>query len=66
MHNREEFHKKLKEVSGVDNVYFQPPEKFLMKYPAIRYNFDDVNNVYAPNIKKGFKYGVKSNLRILY
>lgn len=49
MHNREEFHNKLKEVSGVDNVYFQPPEKFLMKYPAIRYNFDDVNKVYADN-----------------
>ena len=34
---RKEFHLKLKEILGSDNVYFQPPENIKMKYPAIVY-----------------------------
>lgn len=31
------------------NVYFQPPQSVVMKYPCIRYNLYDVNNVHADN-----------------
>ena len=29
--------KVMREMAGVENVYFQPPANLLMKYPAIRY-----------------------------
>ena len=30
-----------------DNVYFQPPETVKMKYPAIVYSLDNIQNVHA-------------------
>ena len=33
------------------NVYFQPPESILMKYPAVRYSILDISNVTANNKK---------------
>ena len=30
-------HEKLIEILGNNNVYFQPPDKLIMKYPCIRY-----------------------------
>lgn len=32
---------------GSRNVYFQPPESIKMKYPAIVYELDDIENTYA-------------------
>lgn len=37
-------HKVMKDVSGVENVYFQPPENLLLKYPAIVYSRSDIRN----------------------
>lgn len=34
---------KLKEVSGYNHVYFQPPESVKMSYPCIRYEISDVD-----------------------
>lgn len=34
---------KLKEVSGYNHVYFQPPESVKMSYPCIRYDISDVD-----------------------
>lgn len=38
------FRKVMKDVSGVENVYFQPPENLLLKYPAIVYSRSDIRN----------------------
>lgn len=39
----------LENLLGSRNVYFQPPESVKMKYPAIVYALDDINNVHADN-----------------
>lgn len=36
--------KVMKDVSRVENVYFQPPENLLLKYPAIIYSRSDIRN----------------------
>lgn len=42
--------KVMKDISGVENVYFQPPENLRIKYPAIIYERDDIRNRQADNI----------------
>lgn len=49
MLNRLEVHEILKNVSGIENIYFQPPENIKMKYPAIIYSLDDIENNRADN-----------------
>lgn len=39
--------KVMREMAGVENVYFQPPTNLLMKYPAIRYERSDIENTPA-------------------
>ena len=39
--------KVMREMVGLENVYFQPPANFLMKYPAIRYERSDIENTPA-------------------
>jgi hypothetical protein len=34
-------------TNGDRHVYFQPPESLRMKYPAIRYSLNDINNTHA-------------------
>lgn len=46
---RLELHDKLVEVLGSDHVYFQPPESLKLKYPAIVYSRDGIDNVDANN-----------------
>ena len=36
--------KVMRDVSVVENVYFQPPENLLLKYPAIVYSRSDIRN----------------------
>lgn len=48
--DRLELHELLCQVLGSRNVYFQPPESVKMKYPAIKYNRDKINNTSADNI----------------
>ena len=48
---RIEFHNKLIELFGSNNVYYQPPENLKMEYPAIRYSKSDMEDIYANNIK---------------
>ena len=38
MASRLELQKKLEELLGTKNVYYQPPETIKMAYPAIRYS----------------------------
>lgn len=35
------------EILGTRNAYFQPPESIKMKYPAIVYGLDSIENTYA-------------------
>lgn len=47
MSNRLELHEILCDILGSRNVYFQPPESVRMKYPAIRYSLNDIDNNHA-------------------
>ena len=44
MMSRERLSAILHEVLGSDNVYYQPPESVKMKYPAIVYTRDSIDN----------------------
>jgi hypothetical protein len=46
---RLELHETLCNILGSRNVYFQPPESVKMKYPAIRYSLNDIDNYHADN-----------------
>lgn len=39
----------LEELLESRNVYFQPPESVKMKYPAIVYALEDIENTHADN-----------------
>lgn len=47
MADRLELQTLLEEILGSRNVYFQPPESLRMKYPAIVYTRDGINNTFA-------------------
>lgn len=47
MNRRLELSALLRNTLGSDNVYFQPPETIKMKYPAIVYSLDNIQNVHA-------------------
>lgn len=42
--------KVAKDISGVENVYFQPPENLIIKYPAIIYSRSNIENRPADDI----------------
>lgn len=50
---RLEFHdiltKLVKDEVPYEQVYFQPPATYRMKYPCIRYKLDDTDTTYANN-----------------
>lgn len=41
----------LEGLLGSRNVYYQPPASLIMKYPAIRYENDDIDSKFADNKK---------------
>lgn len=43
------FHEVLCDLLGTRNVYFQPPASVKMKYPAIVYCIDKIDNTHADN-----------------
>lgn len=47
---RKILHQMLVDILGSNNVYFQPPESFKLKYPCIIYRLAYIDNVYADNI----------------
>ena len=47
MENRLLLHEKLIEILGSGNVYFQPPESLKLKYPAIIYSRNRIDNRFA-------------------
>lgn len=40
----------LEKILGSRNVYFQPPASVQMKYPAIRYSLQNIENRHADNL----------------
>ena len=48
---RKDFNKLLRTICP--NVYFQPPDNLNLKFPAIVYNYDDVDDKFANNAKYG-------------
>lgn len=47
MSSRLELQTLLEGILGSRNVYFQPPESVKMKYPAIVYGLEDIENTFA-------------------
>lgn len=47
MADRFELQTLLEEILGSRNVYFQPPGSLKMKYPAIVFGRDSINNTFA-------------------
>lgn len=47
--SRLDLHEELKRLLGSGNVYYQPPESEKIKYPAIIYSLNDIDNTYANN-----------------
>ena len=43
-------HSKLEAISGVEKVYYQPPESIKLKYPCIVYNLRNIDMTYADNL----------------
>lgn len=50
MATRLQLHEELCTILGTRNVYFQPPENFLMSFPCIRYSLDDIYTERADNL----------------
>lgn len=50
MDKRLELHEMLCDVLGSRNVYYQPPSTVKMKYPAIVYSREDIENTSADNV----------------
>lgn len=50
MASRLELQGLLEKIMGNRNVYFQPPSTLMMKYPAIRYELESINNTHADNV----------------
>jgi len=49
MASRLTLHKTFEDILGSTNVYFQPPPTYKMRYPAIRYRRNDIQNTFADN-----------------
>ena len=46
---RQTLQKLLENLLGSENVYFQPPASFRMRYPCIIYSRDRINSTFADN-----------------
>lgn len=49
MGRRLELQAELESLLGSRNVYFQPPPSIAMKYPAIRYQTNDIDSQFGDN-----------------
>lgn len=48
--DRLQLHEELCDVLGSRNVYFQPPESVKIKYPAIIYRIENIDQKFADNM----------------
>lgn len=61
MDDRLSLHKKLLELLGNNNVYYNPPENIKMEYPAIRYSKKNIIKKFANDSK----YSQKKSYEII-
>jgi hypothetical protein len=50
MGTRLQLHELFKDLTGSENVYFQPPTNIGMQYPCVVYNRDYESSSYADNL----------------
>lgn len=48
--DRLQLHEELCDILGSRNVYFQPPESVKIKYPAIIYHVENIDQKFANNM----------------
>lgn len=60
--NRLKLHAELVTILGSENVYFQPPENVKIKYPAIIYSREDLQDQFANDdiYNRKVRYQIKS------
>lgn len=51
MATRMDLQKVLRDILGSSNVYYQPPESMKIEYPAIVYFLDNVDFIFADDVK---------------
>lgn len=51
MATRMDLQKVLRDILGSSNVYYQPPESKKIEYPAIVYFLDNVDFIFADDVK---------------
>lgn len=64
MGSRLELQSELEKILGSRNVYFQPPASVKIKYPAIVYSRNSIDNNFANNIV--YKQDVSYMLTVIY
>lgn len=55
MNRREKLHDELVKLLGSQEVFYQKPPNYKLKYPAIIYSLDNANTKFANNIPYLFK-----------
>ena len=62
---RLELHDELEELLGSDNVYYQPPENYKLKYPCIVYELQRIAAAHADDLsyKRNPQYQVTAIYR---
>lgn len=48
--NRDEFDRKLRQILGSTNTFFQPPESVKIKYPCFVYEFSKDHDLHADDM----------------
>ena len=64
MGSRLELQSELEKILGSRNVYFQPPSSLKIKYPAIVYSRNSIDNNFANN--SVYKQDVSYMLTVIY
>lgn len=64
MGSRLELQSELEKILGSRNVYFQPPASVKIKYPAIVYSRNSIDNNFANNTV--YKQDVSYTLTVIY
>lgn len=64
LEKRLELHEKLCAILGSRNVYFEPPASVNMKYPAIRYSRERIDNRYADN--QQYIRNIRYSITVIY
>lgn len=63
MRSRLDLQSMLEKLLGTRNVYFQPPESLILKYPCIVYKLSKSDHVYADN--KIYIHGTKYSVTVI-